>query len=116
MATISERLAGFRLRRLFRGRMRAAAARSGEPRFFPLGPDPSAESYFVTRTRREQRSEDFDALGCHGPEEIEARLRELWRDHPQLARLAPDFAALAALVRSREQDTDEVDPFVYVMY
>ena len=61
---------------------------------FPLGPDPSAESYYVTRPQRTMRSADFEAPACRTPEDFARALAAHWTalGRDELAAAAGRFA------------------------
>lgn len=60
--------------------------------------------------------EDFERFDS--PAELLTALAEQWRSEglPELAALAPELAALAEELELSEEDSEEVSPFVYVMY
>jgi len=60
--------------------------------------------------------EDFERFDS--PVDLLTALAEQWRGEglPELAALAPELAALADELEISEEDSDEVSPFVYVMY
>jgi hypothetical protein len=81
-------------------------------RFFPMGPDAQADSYYVAP----RRGPEFTLL--EGPEDCEKALHDLWDGQkiPELALLAAPLLELARQVEIREEETGEISPFVYVMY
>lgn len=92
---------------------------SREQAFFEPGPDPGVPTYYASRSRRAPCQQDFEALGCDSPESLAADLRALWQaqGREELTPLIPSLVKLArALRRAQEQQTEEVSPFVYVMY
>ena len=91
----------------------AERLRARGTRFFPLGPDPEAESYYVPANRMEPEFIDLD-----GPAACEEALRRLWEEQgiPELAALAEPLIDLARRLEVREEDWGEISPFVYVMY
>jgi hypothetical protein len=82
-------------------------------RFFPLGPDGEAESYYVPASRGEP-----EFIELEGPAACEKALRDLWEGEtmPELAALAGPLMALARRLEIREDQWSEISPFVYVMY
>ena len=80
-------------------------------RFFPLGPDPEAESWY----EGPPPEADFVRLAT---DDVEAALRERWEAQglPELAALAGPLLALAASLEVHEEQTPDISPFVYVMY
>jgi hypothetical protein len=95
---------------------RAAAAAGMH--YFPLGPDPARGTYFVKRMRTRWTAADFESQSVAAPAQLAPALAALWQatGDPQLAALAPDFAALAAQVYDVDTETDAVTPFMYVMF
>jgi hypothetical protein len=86
--------------------------------FFALRPDAAAESYYVEPTKREMRPEDFELRAADSVEDFVRELAALWSSEgrEELAAMAPRLAALAAEVRENEGQTDDVSPFMYVMF
>jgi hypothetical protein len=82
-------------------------------RFFPMGPEADAESWYVRPARGELEFVELD-----GPDACEKALRELWQrqDMPELDALAGELIDLARRLEIREEDAGEISPFVYVMY
>jgi hypothetical protein len=108
-----------RVRALF-DRMTAIAqslrADGREP--FPMRPDPAAATYYTRRTATEMRREDFHVPACDSPEAFEKALVEYWKQQglPELCELAPRIGALARDLCLKEEQADEVSPFVYAMF
>lgn len=93
------------------------AAEHGEP--FPLGPDPSLETYFVPREKRSMTPDDFTAPSCLGFDDFERRMAAYWTaaGKPELAALAPRFAQAAKSVYApATEEGAEVSTFIYVMF
>jgi hypothetical protein len=86
--------------------------------FFALRPDAESESYYVEPTKSAMRPEDFELRACESVEEFVRALAALWASEGgvELAAMAPRLAALAAEVREDEEQTDDVSPFMYVMF
>ncbi|HEV7892766.1 MAG TPA: hypothetical protein VGP08_19280 [Pyrinomonadaceae bacterium] len=86
--------------------------------FFALRPDASAESYYVEPTKREMRPEDFELRAGESIKEFVRELAALWASEgrEELAAMAPRLAALAREVREDEEQSDDVSPFMYVMF
>jgi hypothetical protein len=86
--------------------------------FLALRPDAAAESYYVEPTKREMRPEDFELRAADSLEDFVRELAALWSSEgrEELAAMAPRLAALAAEVRTDEEQTDDVSPFMYVMF
>ncbi|MEO2003489.1 MAG: hypothetical protein ABGY41_05275 [Candidatus Poribacteria bacterium] len=102
-----------RLRRFFRKHLLPAAAklRARGVSFFPLGPEPEAETWYEGPPTEPK----FTSLNV---DECEAALRELWQnqDRPELAELAGELMKLAEHLEIHEEESADVSPFVYVMY
>ncbi len=81
--------------------------------FFPFGPDPAAESFYVSVD-----ASDPEFIELDGPDACERALRELWERQqiPELAALAAPLIDLARRLEIREEESGEISPFVYVMY
>jgi hypothetical protein len=86
--------------------------------FFALRPDDAAESYYVEPTKRAMRPEDFELRAADSVEEFVRELAALWsfEGREDLAAMAPRLAALASELREDEQQSDDVSPFMYVMF
>ena len=86
--------------------------------FFALRPDVEAESYYVEPTKREMRPEDFELRAGESVEEFVRELAALWASEgrEELAAMAPRLVALASEVREDEKQSDDVSPFMYVMF
>ncbi|HEY0377629.1 MAG TPA: hypothetical protein VGC87_11960 [Pyrinomonadaceae bacterium] len=91
-----------------------AAAKS----FFPLSADPLAESYYVEPTRRVMEAPDFELRAAESLANFVQELAALWTNegHAELAALAPGLLALAEEMAGREEQADDVSPFMYVMF
>ena len=86
---------------------------------FPAGPDLSRESYFQARTKRRMSREDFEAASYDGAAGLAGALRSVWQNGnlAELTGSAEKQAAVAvALQAEAEAQTDEVSPFIYVMF
>ena len=86
----------------------AERVRARGERFFPLGPTPEPSWYSQPHSGPE-----FFTLESG---ELEAALRERWRDVPELAAMAPKLVELARTLEVQGEDDGEISPFVYVMY
>jgi hypothetical protein len=96
----------------------ALRERAAGREFFALCPDASAESYYVEPTNPSMEAEDFELRAADSVEEFVRELAALWMTEglEELAAMAPRLAALAAEVREDEEQTDDVSPFMYVMF
>lgn len=95
---------------------RALRARGREP--FPRSFDPAATTYYERRAKTTMERADFELPSIDSPEALALALGRFWdeRSAPELARLAPDLADLAAEVRADDDQSDEVSPFIYQMF
>lgn len=75
-------------------------------------------TYFLRRSQRAMRREDFEVGGCTSSESVARDLANLWRgsQDKELALLAPRLASLARTLRHSTEETGEVSSFIYVMY
>jgi hypothetical protein len=88
------------------------AARARNVEFFPAGPDPSAESYFIERSDDGSYVHEINARG------LADELNELWSkgDQPEIAGLASPIVALAESIRETDEAPEDVSPFIYAMF
>jgi hypothetical protein len=86
--------------------------------FFALRPDAAAESYYVEPTRREMSPEEFELRASESIEAFVRELAALWsfEGREELAAMAPRLASLASELREDKQQSDDVSPFMYVMF
>jgi hypothetical protein len=86
--------------------------------FFAPRPDAEAESYYVEPTNRSMEPADFELRASESVEDFIRELATLWASEgrEELAAMAPRLAALASKVREDEERTDDVSPFMYVMF
>ena len=103
-----------KLRRFFRDRIVPAAERLRErgAGFLTEGPDPGAESWWVEVSEEEPVLIDFEA------DEAAEILHARWMSegYPELAALAAPLLELAEALRTTQEESGEVSPYVYVMY
>ena len=85
---------------------------------FAPGPDPTRESYFVTRPQPAMTREEFESPSCEDFDDFARRLESMWksRGREDLAALSGDLAQLARLAYTLDEESAEVSPFVYVMF
>jgi hypothetical protein len=90
----------------------ADSARAKGIEFFPLGPDASAESYYLVREDAGNYVHEIDAT------DLTKELRELWAkgDFPELAQLAEPIVQLAETIKESEETPEDVSPFIYAMF
>lgn len=119
MSSIEPDSHGDAIRELFLKRLLPAATEEGRPMaFFPTGPDKSATSYYVERTKTTIAREDFHVRTADGGGDPIVALGELWKAQglDRLATLVPDLQAIASTLRQIEKPADDVSPFIYVMF
>jgi hypothetical protein len=94
----------------------AEATRREGKSFFPLGPDPQADSYYVEPVRRVMTRADFELRAAESLEDFVRELAALWTSegHGELAALAPRLRELV-VQEADEDDEEEVSPFIYAM-
>jgi hypothetical protein len=89
-----------------------AAARGIE--FFPPGPDPDRESYYVDRNDNGVYVHTIDS------DKLVDELKSMWTDDkfPELKEIADELVELANKMREAEkvESSDEVSPFIYAMF
>jgi hypothetical protein len=86
---------------------------------FPPGPDVSATSYYIRRAETRMGWQDFEAAAYESAEGLAAALRRLWQNGipAALAASADKQAEVAtALEEAAETQTEDVSPFIYVMF
>jgi hypothetical protein len=90
----------------------AAAIRTRGIELFPLGPDPERESYWEPGP--EDEPEFIEIL----PDDFAAALEEYWnaKGLPELAALAAPLMAMARELEIQQEQSEELSPFLYVMY
>lgn len=95
-----------------------STAGGGSAPYFALRPDPALPTYFTRRTKTRWTAADFEAQSTPTPRDLGAALARFWQEfgNPELARLAPAFAALAEQVYDVDTQAGEVTPFMYVMF
>lgn len=97
----------------------ALAERACGKSFFPLRPDPSAESYYVEPARRMMAAADFELRAGESLDSFIAELAALWASegHAELAALSRRLLDLATATGEPEGAADEdVSAFMYVMF
>ncbi len=87
-----------------------------EEGFFEL--KPQAESYYLKREETCMKPTDFEISGCYSFEDFEKELQKMWIEDgiPEFATLAPTLANLAEMLSCTDEQTEEVSPFLYVMF
>ena len=85
---------------------------------FPTGADPSAPTYFNTRSRTTMAREDFILAGLDSPSAFARVMKQHWAGSgfPEMAALAPSMGRLAEMLRGEPEKDEEVSPFIYVMF
>ncbi len=101
--------------RIFDKGLQGGARSTG--RYFRLRPEASVESYFVKRESRRMEKGDFVVPACSSEGDLPGTMQSQWSEEEGLRALAGDMGRLAeALRREGQQQTDEVSPFIYVMF
>jgi len=105
------------IERFFDGELMPLASRlrSSEPGLFLTTIDPSAESYYIKRTKRTMSKADFEVAACVDGAEFARRLSVHW-NACGCQSLASSIGKIADAVRVDEHDSADVSPFVYVMF
>lgn len=113
---------------VFEQHVLAARAKVADPltRYFPRAADPVAKTYYRTRERKSMSPADFvisdlqpdPATGVQDPARAAAALEAYWRTkgRPELAELARPLAELGWKSRPAVVDSEDVSPFIYVMF
>lgn len=86
--------------------------------YFPVGPDPNALTYYRKQVQTVMTPEDFEVSGCESLDRLEIALAELWssQGHNELVPLSLTTSKLARLLHESEQESEQVSPFIYVMF
>ena len=92
-----------------------ARRRRGAPGV-PLGPDPTAPSYFVTRERRSLTRADFEWPAVSSAAELRDRLSALWADDPELLALIEPLLSLVRIPKAQAAQGGDVPDHIYPMY
>lgn len=112
--------AGALIRDLFDSHLVPAAERlrkAGESAF-PVGADASRDSYYTIRGQTTMMPVDFEASAPGSLDDLAPALARLWDQQgaPELAALGPGLTRLARALYLAEEPSDELSPFVYVMF
>jgi hypothetical protein len=120
MNSIDTHTAATHIREFFDRELLPAAAglRQSGRIFFPTRAEFGTESYYIPRTKTTMARTDFELGELTTVENLEEAMRKLWiaQDYPELVPLAPSLAQIACEVRLRDEQTDEVSPYIYVMF
>jgi hypothetical protein len=86
--------------------------------FFPLGADSREESYYAEPTRRVMEASDFELRAAHSLADFVKELASLWANEGNegLAALAPWLLELAEEMGQQAEQSEDVSPFMYVMF
>ena len=103
-----------RLLRFFRDRIVPAAEQLRERgcTFFAVGPDPEASTWWESGSEEEPVLIEFEA----GDAARILHARWMSDGYPELAALAVPLLELAEGLRTTQEESGEVSPYVYVMY
>lgn len=94
----------------------AEAARRADVPVLPLAGDLAAPSYLTSRTRRVLTRADFEWPVVASPEELRARLTELWAGDPTRLRLVAALVRLARMPDADASPAADVPDHIYPMY
>jgi hypothetical protein len=97
----------------------AERARAEGISYFPRGPEPELETYFVEPSRKVMTPTDFELRAVESPEVFISELAALWRQegHEELTEMAPRLAELALKIpQPDEAEQEDLSPFMYVMF
>jgi len=90
---------------------------STSPRFFTLGADPIAKTYYHQRAATRLRKEDFEVGAFREAADVAKALTSHWQaTDPSLVPFAKTCELLAGQFQLPEDTDAEVSQFVYVMY
>ena len=82
---------------------------------FGLRCSEDVESYF--EEPRHPKLVSHQLMDLDSEEELAARLSDLWQDAPNLLAMVPEMAKLAVALKSGSEDQSaDLDSFIYVMY
>jgi hypothetical protein len=89
--------------------------------FFALGPDPSANTYYIDRPRTKVSPADFEVEACNSGNNLKSSLIALWasQGYPQLSAIAPALCSLVRVcheVEMEEEQKGEISPSMYVLF
>ncbi len=85
--------------------------------YFRLRPDGALDSYFVERESRRMEKGDFLIPACSSQGDLPEAIESHWVREESLRALTGDMGRLAEGLRKEgQQQTDEVSPFIYVMF
>lgn len=86
--------------------------------FFDLKPEQTWGSYFKQRKKTVMEPEDFELVDCPNFEALEEALKKIWDKEGQsaLVQIVPHIVALAKELYLKEEQDEDVSPFVYVMF
>jgi|SoiMethySBSTD1v2_1073268.scaffolds.fasta_scaffold3542928_2 hypothetical protein len=96
----------------------AEAIRASGRQPFPLKPEATCQTYYLSREKRTMTRNDFIATSCSDFADLEIRLSAYWTalGRDDLAAEVPRFVAAARALHTHAEQDSEVSPFVYVMY
>ena len=86
---------------------------------FPQHPDPSLNSFYISRKKTRMNREDFEVAAYEGAAGFASALRRLWDDGSEIdltGTIGKHAEAARALAEDAEEQTEEVSPFTYVMF
>jgi len=97
----------------------AEASRNTGKRYFEMGPDSAAGSYFVLPRRSSMGKADFELCGDASIESIMKAISSYWIEtgDSELCRLIPPLTEVALSLQAEEEErAEEVSSFIYAMF
>ena len=96
----------------------AEASQKNGKRYFEMGPDPNAASYFVKPKRSVMEKADFEFSGDASIESLMKAMSNYWieGEESELCQLIPPLTQIAVSLRGEERQEEEVSEFVYAMF
>ena len=89
--------------------------RNGELTFLDLNFDNNKESYFTSPAHPLYLY--LSHISLENIEQLEAFLKDFWKNEPELLTMVPDLAKLAfKLKEENKEQSAELSPFVYTMF
>ena len=97
----------------------AERVRAAGKSYFPRGPEPELETYFVEPTRKVMTPADFELRATESTEAFLGELTALWRQegHEELTGMIPRLGELAREIpQPNEAEQEDLSPFMYAMF
>ncbi|MBL7124598.1 MAG: hypothetical protein ISS51_00680 [Dehalococcoidales bacterium] len=86
--------------------------------FFSVKPNPNAQTYYKKREKTIMHPESFEVVGCDSFDSFEEALIDMWtsQGYSELTKLAPTLLKLAKSLYFVEEQSEDISPFIYVMF